>query len=200
MESISVTILRKYSSEKTDKITETAYFTPVYKATKERTPQKIPDKKLMGYQKKNTQEKFTQLNKSNYLKKTQVIKDANVKIPSENLRKTQVLRFKEKRNSNNGSYLVPSLKEILSKHSDSYKKITQTLNARNTNFTGSPVIIKYNLHKKTALESKNLTKTLKSLRFNAEIIPESTSKGLSKDDLKAFFNNRSYSKSSANIL
>lgn len=200
MESISVTILRRYSSEKTDKITETAYFTPVYKETKERSPQKISDKRLTGYQKKNTQEKLCQLNKSNCLKKTQGFKDTTEKIHFENLRKTQIVRSKEKRNSNKVLNLMPSFKDILSKHSSSYKKIPNTFIVPNMNFAGSQIIIKYNLHKKAALENKNFTKTLKSLRFNAEIIPESTSKGLSKDDLKAFFNNRSYSKSSINNL
>lgn len=200
MESISVTILRRYSSEKTDKITETAYFTPVYKETKLRVPQNISDKRLTGYQKKNTQEKLGQLNKSNCLKKTQVFKDTTEKIHLENLRKTQIVRQKEKKNSNKVLKLMPSFNEILSKHNASYSKIPQTIIVPNRNFPGSPIIIKYNLHKKAALESKNLTKTLKTLRFNAEIIPETTSKGLSKDDLKAFFNNRSYSKFSINNL
>ncbi|OMJ70744.1 hypothetical protein SteCoe_31222 [Stentor coeruleus] len=187
MESISVTILKKYSSEKTDKITQTAYFTSVDKESEKKTPQEIEDKKLAGYQEKNTQEKLTQLNKNNCIKKNQVFKDSTEKIHCKNLRKTQVLKFKEKINSNKGHYLIPSLKEILSNHSASYNQIPKALKIRNRNFTGSPIIIKYNLHKKPAFLSKNPTKKLKSLRFNAEIIPESTSRGLSKDDLKAFF-------------
>ncbi|OMJ67648.1 hypothetical protein SteCoe_35140 [Stentor coeruleus] len=189
--------MRKTTDNKSDKVTNTAYFTPEYTDNSEYNPKIFrPEKKHSISQKKFYQDFREKICIVNRILKAQANKDLTESNRLDTLRKSQNIKMRKLIEPKKQISFIPSYKEITLRHIVSDTRIPQILSTKNRKLVRSPFATICNSQKKICLENKKPAKSLKNLRVNLDNILEGTSRGLILKDPKLIDKSSSYHKCS----
>lgn len=197
MESISVTIIRKTTDNKSDKMTGTPHFTPIYTENSEYVQKAFRSEKKHSISQKNFYQDFREkISIVNRILKAQANKDITETNRLDTLRKSQNIKMRKLIDLKKQINIIPPFKEITLKHIASDDKIPQILSTKNKKLVDSPFTKICNSQKRISFENKTSAQSLKNLRVNLDAILDRTPKGALLKDQKLIDKSSSYHKSS----
>lgn len=195
MESISVTILRKTTDNKSDKTTSTPNFTPLHTENTEYIQKVFRSEKKHSISQKNFYQDFREkISIVNRILKTQANKEITETNRLDTLRKSQNIKMRKHIEPKKQISFIPPCKEIVLKNIASDVKIPQILSTKNRKLADSPFTQICNSQKRISFENKTSAQSLKNLRVNLDAILDRTSKGTSSKDKKLIDKSSSYHK------